>query len=88
MIERATVRPARAMGRPDLGTLRVGAPADVALFRLEEGDFTFYDVFMAHVRAPAGWSYPHHHGGTPAPARRGAHLCIRGQSCLPSKSCT
>jgi len=47
VIERATTRPARAMGRPDLGTLRVGAPADLALFRLEEGDYTFYDVFMA-----------------------------------------
>ena len=47
VIERATTRPARAMGRPDLGTLRPGSPADIALFRLEEGDYTFYDVFMA-----------------------------------------
>jgi dihydroorotase len=47
VIERATVSAARAMGRPDLGTLRIGAPADLALFRLEEGDYTFYDVFMA-----------------------------------------
>jgi dihydroorotase len=45
-IERATVRPARAMGRLDLGTLSVGAPADIALFRIEEGDYTFYDIFM------------------------------------------
>jgi dihydroorotase len=45
-IERTTVRPARAMGRPDLGTLSVGAPADIALFRLEEGEYTFYDIFM------------------------------------------
>ena len=41
-----TTRPAAAMGRPDLGTLRVGAPADIALFRLEEGSYTFHDVFM------------------------------------------
>jgi dihydroorotase len=34
------------MRRPDLGTLHVGAPADVALFRLEEGHYTFYDIFM------------------------------------------
>lgn len=46
-IERATARPARAVGRPDLATLRPGAPADVALFALEEGDFTLRDVFMA-----------------------------------------
>jgi dihydroorotase len=47
VIERATTRPARAMGRPDLGTLRPGSRADIALFRLEEGDYTFYDVEMA-----------------------------------------
>ena len=46
VIARATARPAAAMGRPDLGTLRVGAPADLALFRLEEGSYTFHDVFM------------------------------------------
>lgn len=46
VVERTTSRPARAMGRPELGTLRVGSPADVALFRLREGDFTFYDVAM------------------------------------------
>jgi dihydroorotase len=46
VLERATVRPARAMNRPELGTLKVGAPADVALFRLREGSFTYYDVAM------------------------------------------
>jgi dihydroorotase len=46
VIARATVRPATVIGRPDLGTLRVGAPADIALFRLEEGDYTFYDIAM------------------------------------------
>jgi dihydroorotase len=45
-IDRATARPAKAMGRPDLGTLRPGSAADVALFRIEEGEFTFQDVFM------------------------------------------
>jgi len=47
VVERATSRAARAMNRPELGTLRVGGPADVALFRLREGSFTFYDVAMA-----------------------------------------
>jgi dihydroorotase len=46
VIERATSRPARAMNKPELGTLKVGGPADVALFRLREGSFTFYDVAM------------------------------------------
>jgi len=51
VIERATSRPAAAMRRPDLGSLRPGSPADLALFRLEEGDFTFHDVAMAPRRA-------------------------------------
>jgi dihydroorotase len=46
VVERATSRPARVMGKPDLGTLRVGGAADVALFRLREGSFTYYDVAM------------------------------------------
>lgn len=46
VIDRATARPAAAMRRPDLGSLRPGSPADVALFRIEEGAYTFYDVSM------------------------------------------
>ena len=46
VIERATVRPAMAMRKPDLGTLRPGSRADVAVFRVEEGDYAFYDVAM------------------------------------------
>jgi dihydroorotase len=46
VIARATVRPAAVIGRPDLGTLQVGAPADIALFRVEEGNYTFYDTAM------------------------------------------
>ena len=46
VIARATVRPAAIMGRPDLGTLHVGAVADIALFRLEEGTHTFHDINM------------------------------------------
>ena len=45
-IDRATARPARAVRRPDLATLKPGAPADVAVFALEEGTYTFHDVFM------------------------------------------
>ena len=46
VIDRASRRPAAAMGRPDLGTLSVGAPGDLAIFRLDEGEFTFHDVAM------------------------------------------
>jgi dihydroorotase len=50
VIARATVRPAAAMRRPDLGTLKVGAPADIALFRLEEGAYRFFDIHMQERR--------------------------------------
>ncbi|HEY8446925.1 MAG TPA: amidohydrolase/deacetylase family metallohydrolase [Thermomicrobiales bacterium] len=43
VIARATVAPAREIGRPHLGTLRVGAEADIAVLALDEGDFTFVD---------------------------------------------
>lgn len=46
VIERASSRPARAMGHPELGSLRPGSPADIAIFRLETGDFTYYDARM------------------------------------------
>ena len=35
-----------AMRRPDLGTVRAGSQFDIALLRLEEGNYTFYDVAM------------------------------------------
>jgi dihydroorotase len=46
VIARATVNPAKAVHLDHLGTLAPGSPADVSLFRLEEGEFTFYDVRM------------------------------------------
>lgn len=46
VIARATGAAAAAMNRPDLGTIKSGSVADVALFRLETGDYTFYDVAM------------------------------------------
>jgi dihydroorotase len=42
----ATARPAEAIGRKgELGTLQVGAVADVALFELQEGRFEFHDAY-------------------------------------------
>jgi dihydroorotase len=47
VIDAATHRPAQVLGLDhEIGTLHPGALADVALFRLAEGDFTLYDVFM------------------------------------------
>lgn len=43
LIRRATVAPARAICRPDLGTLTPGAEADVAVFQMLEGHFSFAD---------------------------------------------
>jgi len=42
----ATVNAARAVRLDHVGTLAVGKPADVAIFRIDEGDFRFYDVRM------------------------------------------
>jgi dihydroorotase len=43
VIERSTVNPARAIRRPDLGTLSEGATADIAVLALERGRFAFLD---------------------------------------------
>jgi dihydroorotase len=41
----ATVAPARVIGRiPKLGTLQVGAPADLSILDLVEGPVTFVDT--------------------------------------------
>ncbi|HKG25172.1 MAG TPA: amidohydrolase/deacetylase family metallohydrolase [Thermomicrobiales bacterium] len=50
VIECATSRPAAAMRKPELGSLKPSSPADVALFRIEEGDFTFQDIFMNELQ--------------------------------------
>ncbi len=48
----ATVSPAKAIGLQNAGSLAVGAPADIALFRLDDGEFWFYDIGM--VERPGG----------------------------------
>lgn len=50
VILRSTWNPAQQIRRPDLGHLSVGAPADIAVLRLEEGQFGFVDVFGARLR--------------------------------------
>lgn len=46
VIERSTATPAAAMRRTDVGSLAVGQAADIAIFTIEEGDYTFQDVRM------------------------------------------
>lgn len=47
VVAASTSRPAAVMGMDDeIGTLNPGALADVALWHLEEGNFTLYDIHM------------------------------------------
>lgn len=50
VIYRSTVTPAREIGHPELGTLSVGACADVAVLNLRSGDFGFMDCGRAKIR--------------------------------------
>jgi dihydroorotase len=50
VIARTTVHPARVIKRPELGTLSVGADADVAVLNLRKGDFGFLDVRGARLK--------------------------------------
>lgn len=49
-IARATSIPARQIGHPELGTLKPGSEADIALFRVREGCFGFPDGGGAAMR--------------------------------------
>ena len=50
VILRSTWNPAREIKQEQLGHLSVGSPADVAVLRLEKGDFGFLDVYGARLR--------------------------------------
>lgn len=50
VIIRSTWHPAREIKREELGNLSVGAPADVAVLRLDKGNFGFYDSFGNKVK--------------------------------------
>jgi dihydroorotase len=43
IVERSTVNPAKAIHRPELGTLSEGAVADIAVLELQKGKFGFLD---------------------------------------------
>jgi predicted amidohydrolase len=46
VIECATVSPARAIGRPDLGTLAAGSPADLAVFSVVNEPVELWDTHL------------------------------------------
>ena len=50
VVRRSTVTPAHEIRRPELGTLSVGAEADIAVFDLLQGDFGFVDSGHAKLR--------------------------------------
>ena len=50
VIAQSTWHPAREIHREEFGNLDVGAPADVAVLRLERGDFGFVDVDGARMK--------------------------------------
>jgi dihydroorotase len=49
VVRAATVAPALAIGRPELGSLRPGSPGDVALLELREGAFDYVDVLGEQI---------------------------------------
>lgn len=50
VVRRSTWNPAREIRRTELGHLSVGAPADVAVLRVEKGRFGFVDSYGAAMR--------------------------------------
>jgi dihydroorotase len=50
VIQASTWNPAREIKREDLGHLSVGANADIAVLRLDQGDFGFLDVEQRSMR--------------------------------------
>jgi dihydroorotase len=50
VVARSTWNPAREIHHEELGNLSVGAPADIAVLRLERGEFGFVDMYGARLR--------------------------------------
>ncbi len=49
VILRSTWNPAREIGQEQLGSLSIGSPADVAVLRLERGEFGYLDMYGARL---------------------------------------
>ncbi|MBA3887647.1 MAG: amidohydrolase/deacetylase family metallohydrolase [Acidobacteria bacterium] len=50
LVDRVTARPARALNRPELGTLREGGLADLAVIEIQQGRFGFLDAGHGRLR--------------------------------------
>jgi dihydroorotase len=50
VIERSTWNSARAIRQGQLGNLSVGSGADIAVLRIEKGDFGFLDIYSARLK--------------------------------------
>jgi dihydroorotase len=51
IIERVTSNPARAIKRPELGTLSEGSIADIAVLEIQQGKFGFLDSARTRLDA-------------------------------------
>ena len=51
VIEAATMAPAAAINRPELGSLKPGSVGDATLIAVEEGAFTYHDVLAEPLKA-------------------------------------
>jgi dihydroorotase len=51
VFEAVTWNPARMIGHPELGHLSAGATADVAVWKVDEGDFGYKDTVGGAIRA-------------------------------------
>jgi dihydroorotase len=51
VVLRSTWNPAREIRHEDVGHLSAGAPADIAVLRVEKGSFGFVDMYGARLRA-------------------------------------
>jgi dihydroorotase len=49
VVRQSTVNPAMALGRPELGTLKVGSPGDATVLTVQDGEFDYLDVVGEHL---------------------------------------
>lgn len=49
VVAAATCNPARAISRPELGSLKPGSPGDATVLTLNEGEFEYRDSLNAKV---------------------------------------
>jgi dihydroorotase len=49
VVAAATCNPAKAIARPELGTLKPGSPGDASVLTLSEGEFEYRDSLNAKV---------------------------------------